>query len=137
MKRLENIKKTKAHYDKELSQIEDQERKITKRKSDFDKCVEILAEYLPSDDKEKEKAHLGKEEEKTPETEAFLISVQNDPYYFYEKDRLEKIAKFGPKEYRELPLTLINQNAKNVAQQIAELKYFNEKHYFDYKKKTI
>lgn len=137
LQKRENIKKTKAHYDKELSQIEDQERKITKRKSDFDKCVEILAEYLPSDDKEKEKAHLGKEEEKTPETEAFLISVQNDPYYFYEKDRLEKIAKFGPKEYRELPLTLINQNAKNVAQQIAELKYFNEKHYFDYKKKQF
>ena len=137
LQKRENIKKTKKQYDKELSEIEEKEKKINKRKTEFDRCAELLAQFLPTDDKEKEKAHLGKEEEKSPEAEAYLNSVQNDPYYFYEKDRLEKVAKFGPKEYKELPLTLVNQNAKNAAQQVAEIKYFNEKYYFDYKKKQF
>ena len=67
-----------------FTSLEEKEKKINKRKTEFDRCAELLAQFLPTDDKEKEKAHLGKEEEKSPEAEAYLNSVQNDPYYFYE-----------------------------------------------------
>ena len=66
LQKRENIKKTKKQYDKELSEIEEKEKKINKRKTEFDRCAELLAQFLPTDDKEKEKAHLGKEEEKSP-----------------------------------------------------------------------
>ena len=137
LQKRQSIKKTQQTYKKQLLDINEQEKKISKQASEFEKSYEILSRLIPIEDKEKKEAHLGKEEEKSQETETFLASVQNDPYYFYEKDRLEKVARYGSKDYKELPITLINQNAKNAGQLLNELRYFNEKYYFEYKKKQF
>lgn len=60
---------------------------------------------MPPDEKGqgKEQHRYYEENKNQAKNEEFLKYIQKDPYYFYEKARLEKINRFGNKEYEQLP----------------------------------
>ena len=138
LQRREAIKKQKGTYETQLKESEEIEKKAKERKEKFEISNENLRGYIPTEDKEKDRQKPMESQAKggnvNPQTEEYLHSIKNDPYYFFDKQRLENIKLFGDKEYREFH---INPEIKNQNQQMELKKYFDEKYYFDYKKKQF
>jgi hypothetical protein len=137
LKRREVMKKQKIKYEKELKELQDNENKEKNIKENFEKSIEKLNDYLPEEDKEKER-QKPPENVKSNSTELneYLKKVQNDPYFFYDKQRYENQKIFGDKDYKEFQINP-ELNAKNQAQQNELKNYFDKKYYFDYKKKQF
>ena len=138
LQKRETIKQQKTTFETQLKESEDLEKKAKERKEKFESANEMLKVYIPPEDKEKDRQKPMESQAKganvNVQTEEYLHSIINDPYYFFDKQRLENIRLFGDKEYREFH---INPDIKNQNQQMELKKYFDEKYYFDYKKKQF
>ena len=60
----------------------------------------------------------------------FLQKIRNDPYYFFEKGRLDHIRHFGDKDYKEMQ---INPEAKDQNKQLENKRSTDLKYYCEYK----
>ena len=138
LKKRDIMKKQKIKYEKELKELQDNENKQKEIKENFEKSMEKLNEYLPEEDKEKERQKPPENVKANANIELndYLKKVQNDPYFFFDKLRHENQKIFGDKDFREFQINP-ELNAKNQAQQNELKNYFDKKYYFDYKKKQF
>ena len=138
LKKRDIMKKQKIKYEKELKELQDNENKQKDIKENFEKSMEKLNEYLPEEDKEKERQKPPENVKANANIELndYLKKVQNDPYFFFDKLRYENQKIFGDKDFREFQINP-EMNAKNQAQQNELKNYFDKKYYFDYKKKQF
>ena len=94
--------------------------------------------FIPEEDKDKErdreKFRDNLKNVNTVMEEEFLKKISSDPFYMWEKKKIEDRKLFGDKEYKEFQL---NPDLKTQGAQREMKAYFDEKYYFDYKKKQF
>ena len=133
LNKREAIKKEKEKCQVQLTEAEEEEQKLKNQKELFENSVDRLRQiYNVNEDK----AGLGKEGPKLPinANDEFLQKIRNDPYYSYEKTRLENIRHYGDKDYKEVQ---INPEAKDQNKQLENKRINDLKYYCDYKMKQF
>ena len=133
LNKREAIKKEKEKCQVQLTEAEEEEQKLKNQKELFENSVDRLRQiYNVNEDK----AGLGKEGPKLPinANDEFLQKIRNDPYYSYEKTRLENIRHYGEKDYKEVQ---INPEDKDQNKQLENKRINNLKYYCDYKMKQF
>ena len=133
LNKREAIKKEKEKKCQVQLTEEEEEQKLKNQKELFENSVDRLRQiYNVNEDK----AGLGKEGPKLPinANDEFLQKIRNDPYYSYEKTRLENIRHYGEKDYKEVQ---INPEDKDQNKQLENKRINNLKYYCDYKMKQF
>ena len=133
LNKREAIKKEKEKCDSELKEAKNEEEKLKMQTELFENSVKRMKDIYSGGE---DKAGAGKEGPKMPinANDEFLQKIRNDPYYSYEKTRLENIRHYGDKDYKEVQ---INPEAKDQNKQIENKRINDFKYYCDYKKKQF
>ena len=133
LNRREAIKKEKKKSETQLKETNDEEEKLIIQNEHFDNSIKRIKEIYSGGD---DKAGAAKEGPKMPinSNDEFLQKIRNDPYYSFEKTRLENIRHYGDKEYKEVQ---INPEAKDQNKQLENKRINDLKYYCDYKKKQF
>ena len=133
LNRREAIKKEKKKSENQLKETNDEEEKLIIQNEHFDNSIKRIKEIYSGGD---DKAGAAKEGPKMPinSNDEFLQKIRNDPYYSFEKTRLENIRHYGDKEYKEVQ---INPEAKDQNKQLENKRINDLKYYCDYKKKQF
>ena len=133
LNRREAIKKEKKKSETQLKETNDEEEKLIIQNEHFDNSIKRIKEIYSGGD---DKAGAAKEGPKIPinSNDEFLQKIRNDPYYSFEKTRLENIRHYGDKEYKEVQ---INPEAKDQNKQLENKRINDLKYYCDYKKKQF
>ena len=134
LKKREDIKKEHEKSEIQLTESEEEQKKLKEQNNKFDISINKIREIYSGGD---DKAGQGKEGPKMPmnaNNDEFLQKIRNDPYYSYEKTRLENIRHFGDKDYKEVQ---INPEAKDQNKQLENKRINDLKYYCDYKKKQF
>ena len=133
LNKREDIKKENEKYKVQLHEAEEEQNKLKQQNTKFETSINKIKEiYSGGEDK------IGKEKEgpKMPlnANDQFLQKIRNDPFYSYEKTRLENIRHYGDKDYKEVQ---INPDAKDQNKQLENKRVNDLKYYCDYKKKQF
>ena len=133
LNKREDIKKENEKYKVQLHEAEEEQNKLKQQNTKFEASINKIKEiYSGGEDK------IGKEKEgpKMPlnANDQFLQKIRNDPFYSYEKTRLENIRHYGDKDYKEVQ---INPDAKDQNKQLENKRVNDLKYYCDYKKKQF
>ena len=133
LNKREAIKKEKEKCDIQLKDARDEEEKLKNQNELFEISAKRMREIYSGGE---DKAGAGKEGPKMPinANDEFLQKIRNDPYYSYEKTRLENIRHYGDKDYKEVQ---INPEAKDQNKQLENKRINDFKYYCDYKKKQF
>ena len=133
LNKREAIKKEKEKCDNQLREARDEEEKLKNQNELFEISLKRMREIYSGGE---DKAGAGKEGPKIPinANDEFLQKIRNDPYYSYEKNRLENIRHYGDKDYKEVQ---INPEAKDQNKQLENKRINDFKYYCDYKKKQF
>ena len=133
LNKREAIKKEKDKCENQLKEARNEEEKLKVQNEHFDNSIKRIKEIYNGGD---DKAGGIKEGPKIPinTNDEYLQKIRNDPYYSYEKTRLENIKHYGDKEYKEMQ---INPDAKDQNKQLENKRINDLKYYCDYKKKQF
>ena len=133
LNKREVIKKEKDIKKKQLEEAENEEEKLKNQNEHFDNSIKKIKEIYSGGD---EKGGGVKEMMKPPlnTNDEFLQKIRCDPFYSYEKAKLENIRHYGDKEYKEMQ---INPDAKDQNKHIENKKITDLKYYCEYKKKQF
>ena len=133
LNKREDIKKENEKYKVQLHEAEEEQNKLKQQNTKFETSINKIKEiYSGGEDK------IGKEKEGPKmalnANDSFLQKIRNDPFYSYEKNRLENIRHYGDKDYKEVQ---INPDAKDQNKQLENKRVNDLKYYCDYKKKQF
>ena len=132
LNKREDIKKENEKYKVQLHEAEEEQNKLKQQNMKFDVSINKLKElYSNLEDKP---IPPGPKLPLNANDVQFLKTIEYDPYYSYEKSRLDYIRNNGDKEYKEMQ---INPDAKDQNKQLEIKKINDPKFYFDYKKKQF
>ena len=132
LNKREDIKKENEKYKVQLHEAEEEQNKLKQQNMKFDVSINKLKElYSNLEDKP---IPPGPKLPLNANDVQFLKTIEYDPYYSYEKNRLDYIRNNGDKEYKEMQ---INPDAKDQNKQLEIKKINDPKFYFDYKKKQF
>ena len=133
LNRREAIKKEKEKSETHLKEANSEEEKLKTQNEYFENSIKRLKDIYNGGD---DKTGAGKEGPKIPINinDEFLKKIRNDPYYSFEKTRLENIKHYGDKEYKEVQ---INPEVKDQNKQLENKRINDLKYYCDYKKKQF
>jgi hypothetical protein len=134
LNKRQDIKKENEKYIVQLEKAEEEQNKLKQQTAKFDTSLNKIKEIYSGGD---EKIGQGKEMIKMQlnlNNDPFLQKIRNDPFYSYEKNRLENIKHFGDKDYKEVQ---INPEAKDQNKQLDNKRITDLKFYCDYKKKQF
>lgn len=134
LNKRENIKRNKSGIENKLNEAKLEEEKLKNRKDNFENSYTRLR--APEEDKEKERLvpPMGQKGQSNPANDEYLAKIRSDPYFFFEKQKLDNNRHYGNKEYKEYQ---INPDMKNQNQQQELKRYLDEKYYYEYKKKQF
>ena len=133
LNKREDIKKENKKYKDQLQEAEEEQNILKQQNMKFDVSLNKIKEIYSGGE---EKAGQGKEGPKMPlnTNDQYLQKIRNDPFYAYEKTRLENIRHYGDKDYKEVQ---INPEAKDQNKQLENKRINDLKYYCDYKKKQF
>ena len=133
LNKREDIKKEHKKSEIQLHEAEEEQNKLKQQNNKFDLSINKIREIYSGSE---EKPGQGKEGPKLPmnNNDQFLQKIRNDPYYFFEKGRLDHIRHFGDKDYKEMQ---INPEAKDQNKQLENKRSTDLKYYCEYKKKQF
>jgi len=133
LNKREDIKKENEKYKVQLHEAEEEQNKLKQQNTKFETSINKIKEIYSGGE---DKIGQGKEGPKMPlnANDQFLQKIRNDPFYSYEKTRLENIRHYGDKDYKEVQ---INPDAKDQNKQLENKRVNDLKYYCDYKKKQF
>ena len=133
LNKREDIKKDNEKCIIQLKEAEEEQNKLKQQTLRFDTSINKIKEIY-SGGEEKVGPKEGQKMPPNPSNDQFLQKIRNDPFYSYEKNRLEYIRHFGDKDYKEQQ---INPDAKDQNKQLDNKRINDLKYYCEYKKKQF
>ena len=134
LNKRQDIKKENEKYITQLKEAEDDQNKLRQQTMKFDTSLNKIKEIYSGSDDKAGQAKEGPKIPLNPANDQFLQKIRNDPFYAYEKTRLETIRHYGDKDYKEVQ---INPEAKDQNKQLENKRINDLKYYCEYKKKQF
>jgi regulator of replication initiation timing len=134
LNKREDIKKENKKYIVQLEEAEEEQNKLKQQTVKFESSINKIKEIYSGGEDKPGQIKEGPKMQLNPANDQFLQKIRNDPFYSYEKARLENIRHYGDKEYKEVK---INPEAKDQNKQLENKRINDLKYYCDYKKKQF